>query len=193
MNAVIEIITALAQKIAEPEFFINLTLKTSLILALAGLLNVLLQGASASVRHWFWSLAFAGVLLFPLLSSTLPVWQLEVLPTFLNSKSQEKAIASFEPSAITLNANRQASLNLKMESTNTLPQYPTFSNTPIQSGKAESVGKWYTNINGSVWVLLIWIAGGLFVLTRTLFEILWFTVLAHKGDTARNGPLERMG
>ena len=97
MNAVIEIISVLAQKIAEPEFFINLTLKTSLILALTGLLNVLLQGASASVRHWFWSLAFVGVLLFPLLSSTLPVWQLEVLPTFLNSKSEEKAIASFEP------------------------------------------------------------------------------------------------
>ncbi len=187
MNAVIEIINVLAQKIVEPEFLINLTLKTSLILAFTGLLNVLLQGASASVRHWFWSLAFVGVLLFPLLSSTLPVWQLEVLPTFLNSKSEEKAIASLEPSAITLNANRQASLNLKMESTNTLPQYSTFSNTPIQSEKAEPLGKWYTNIDWPVWVLLIWIAGSLFVLTRTLFEILWFTVLARKGDAARNG------
>ncbi len=65
MNAVIEIINVLAQKIVEPEFLINLTLKTSLILAFTGLLNVLLQGASASVRHWFWSLAFVGVLLFP--------------------------------------------------------------------------------------------------------------------------------
>jgi len=82
MNAVIEIINVLAQKIVEPEFLINLTLKTSLILAFTGLLNVLLQGASASVRHWFWSMAFLGVLLFPLLTSTLPVWQLQILPTF---------------------------------------------------------------------------------------------------------------
>ena len=185
MNAVIEIITVLAQKIAEPEFFINLTLKTSLILALTGLLNVLLQRASASVRHWFWSLAFVGIVLFPILSSILPVWQLEVLPV-LNGKVEEKATPSFEASAITLNTNRQDGLNRHTQSSNTITQHSTFSNTPTQSEKPESMGKFYANINWSVWVLLIWIAGSLFVLTRTVFEILWFTVLARKGDVARN-------
>ena len=186
MNRLIEFIAHSARELATPELLVNLTLKTSLILALTGLLTVFLQRSSAAVRHWFWSIAFLSVLAFPILSSTLPVWQLEILPTFLNGETKEKTVVAFEPPATPMSTNPHSGMNLKTESTKTLPPASTFSNAAVQSEKSKSIGKSYLNLNWSVWVLLIWVAGSLFVLTRTLFEILWFSVLARKGDAVHN-------
>lgn len=52
-----------------------------LILTSAALaLTALLRGASASVRHRLWALAFAGLVALPLLSAALPAWRVPVLP-----------------------------------------------------------------------------------------------------------------
>ena len=57
----------------------DLTLKGTLILALAGLLTTLLKNTSASTRHQIWCLALCSVLLLPVLTVMLPAWRLPIL------------------------------------------------------------------------------------------------------------------
>src|SRR3954468_5690301 len=49
-----------------------------LVLGLTGLAALAMRRASAAARHEVWLLGFAGVLLLPVLSATLPGWH--VLP-----------------------------------------------------------------------------------------------------------------
>lgn len=53
---------------------LNLTLKSSLLLALLGLSCAALHRASASTRHLLWTLGMAGVLLMTVLAAGLPAW-----------------------------------------------------------------------------------------------------------------------
>lgn len=78
-----EFLSYLTSHLIESELLISLTLKTSLILAIAGLANVLLHQSSAALRHWLWSIAFLGILLFPLATALLPTWQVRILPDSL--------------------------------------------------------------------------------------------------------------
>jgi len=55
-------------------------LKATVMLVLVFGLAALLRRASAAARHTVWSSGFAGLLVLPLLASTLP-WRLEVLPS----------------------------------------------------------------------------------------------------------------
>ncbi|MFN7929842.1 MAG: M56 family metallopeptidase [Blastocatellia bacterium] len=62
------------------QLLLEVTLKATLILALAGLLNVLLRQASATARHLVWSLALGALLVLPLLASLLPGLRVPILP-----------------------------------------------------------------------------------------------------------------
>jgi len=61
-------------------FALNVSIKVSILLAVAGLMTVVLWKNSAAVRHRVWSLAFCGALLVPLLSMVVPRWEIPVLP-----------------------------------------------------------------------------------------------------------------
>lgn len=54
--------------------------KATLVLAAAWLAAGLLRAASAAHRHRLWCVALAGLLLLPVLSASLPAWQLAILP-----------------------------------------------------------------------------------------------------------------
>ena len=77
---------------------LDATIKGTVILTLAGLLSLSMRRASAAPRHsvWFW--AMAGLLLLPLLSLTLPGWQ--ILPSWCNLNAEmAAACADNEPLA----------------------------------------------------------------------------------------------
>ncbi len=56
----------------------DLALRSIVILALAGFAAVAMRRASAAARHWVWLLGFAGVVMLPVLSASIPSWR--VLP-----------------------------------------------------------------------------------------------------------------
>ncbi|NIM50511.1 MAG: hypothetical protein GTO22_14885 [Gemmatimonadales bacterium] len=56
---------------------IDVLLKATIVLAVAGLVNWALRGRSAAVRHAVWSLALGSLLVLPLLSQALPGWSAE--------------------------------------------------------------------------------------------------------------------
>ena len=59
-------------------FLIGLALKSSLILACAGLASVLLRDASAAARHWIWFLGMSALLALPLAQMAAPRWEVEL-------------------------------------------------------------------------------------------------------------------
>lgn len=63
------------------EFLLNVTVKGAVVLGTAFLLSLALRRASASTRHLLWTLALASLLVLPLLSSLLPSWEAQVLPS----------------------------------------------------------------------------------------------------------------
>ena len=84
----------------------DVTLKGTLILALAGLLTALLKNTSASVRHQIWCLALCSVLLLPVLTVTLPAWRLPVLAEipYLQEATASLDRQPAEPAPTTINS-----------------------------------------------------------------------------------------
>jgi beta-lactamase regulating signal transducer with metallopeptidase domain len=59
---------------------LSLVLKSTVVLAAAAALAASLRRASSSTRHTVWTLALAGLLIFPVLGHVLPRWEVPVLP-----------------------------------------------------------------------------------------------------------------
>lgn len=64
------------------ELLLDVSLKATLLLAMAGLFSLTLRRTSASVRHLFWSVVVISLLALPILSLALPNWRVPVLPSF---------------------------------------------------------------------------------------------------------------
>ncbi len=58
--------------------WMDLAIKSSALLAAAGVLTLALRRRSAATRHCVWALAFTGLLLLPLFSVFLPAWRITV-------------------------------------------------------------------------------------------------------------------
>jgi beta-lactamase regulating signal transducer with metallopeptidase domain len=97
-------------------FFVQFTVKATLILAVAWMACALLWRSSAAVRHLVWSAGVAGVLALPLLSATLPAWHLPML----------SAVALNRPQKVTAPASTRAAVE-------------PVSATTVQSGGADTV------------------------------------------------------
>lgn len=65
----------------------ELVLKTSLLLAITGVLTLALARSSAALRHLLWSLAVVGVLAMPAIPLAVP-WAWEVLPQWVMSSGE---------------------------------------------------------------------------------------------------------
>lgn len=74
-------------------------LKGALLLGATGLATLALQRASAATRHLVWTLAFAAVLVMPLLLVLVPGWEVPVLPAegfgLLNAEPVSEALPAF--------------------------------------------------------------------------------------------------
>ena len=76
---------------------LDATIKGAALLALAGLVTLCMRRTSAAPRHAVWMLAMVGLLLLPLLSTTLPGWR--VLPEWCNLRVAAEAGPVEDPDA----------------------------------------------------------------------------------------------
>src|SRR3982074_1284370 len=60
------------------ELLIASALKGTVVLIAAGLLSLALQRAAAAARHLVWTVAFAALLLLPVLALAFPRWRVTV-------------------------------------------------------------------------------------------------------------------
>ena len=155
------------------QFLIDATMKSFVILAVAGLLGFILRRHSAAVRALIWGLAILGCLVVPLFSFALPQWEVGVLPATSDG---------FE--ADWLADNRQDARSPVPVAAHPLASTPASSTqtTPIlvQPNRVTSVGG-VPQLNVSEtgflcphcigWLAKGWMAGVLFLIVRLIVGI----------------------
>lgn len=153
----------------------DLTLKGALLLALAGLVTTTFKQMSAATRHLVWCLAVCSVLALPVLSVTLPAWQVAAfsdipyLDTVTHSLQGERAVADnataapIAPTSSTETAPApapEAAATGRALERSPVPFYEAYLNVFLQVFTALQAAHW------SVWLLLVWIIGVVMVLLR---------------------------
>ncbi len=134
--------------------------RATVVLLLAWIVSRLLRRASASVRHQVWTVALIGVALLPLLSLTLPTWQLPLLTSVTESL--------LEPSDRYEMVKIERELTPMPTSQGALSQPPSSPQTWAMGGSASRpVGLWQ-RLDLSTWCVLLWALGTAFFLTRLL-------------------------
>lgn len=73
-------------------------LKATLLLAAAAATAVILQRASAALRHFVWTLALIGTIVLPALSTVLPHWQVPIV-TLASPVQRAEVLTESAPSA----------------------------------------------------------------------------------------------
>ncbi len=155
------------------KLLIDATMKSFVILAVAGLLGFILHRHSAAVRGLVWSLAILGALIVPLFSFTLPQWEVGVLPA-----------TPVEFEATRFADNRQAATSPVPIVERPLPSTPASSTqttlTPIQpksitseSGAPQSnmSETGFASLHWTEWITVCWAGGMLFLLVRLIVGI----------------------
>ena len=92
--------TALPDALTLLPFFFDVALKSALLLVLAKVVLLLTRQASAATRHLILSGAICGLLALPILTLTLPAWQLPILPSLLSPVSASTANVATQPEGI---------------------------------------------------------------------------------------------
>ncbi len=80
MGTVFDMVSASAQSAIWLKVFVDVALKSSLLVAAVGLLALLLRRYSASSRSLVWALGLGGLVLLPVLSLFVPAWHVPLLP-----------------------------------------------------------------------------------------------------------------
>lgn len=76
---------------------IDILLKASVVIAVAGLANWWMRRASAALRNAVWTVALGSLLLLPLLSATLPTWRLPPFDATIDAKVAVASDPGYQP------------------------------------------------------------------------------------------------
>ena len=159
-------------------------LKSVLLLALAALVTGAMRRCSAAARHLVWLLAVTGLFALPVLSWTLPRWN--ILPRWMSvqpgistaAQSQMPAIAPPEPSHSTYTSHSSYSSH----PTDVPGRPPPVAARPPNPLATTSPGSYSPVIPATPQPALPAVQHGCIILGR-LAGRLWFCLLAH-----RDGP-----
>ncbi len=130
-------------------FFVDLTIKSVLICAVAAIATLVLRRSSAFVRSAVWVCAVVGVLLLPTFSVLSPVWNVPIIPDLASLSSGAYVPDSEKPEQAT-------------SGTATTTRADTPETAGGLGGPTPLGIPWYA------WGILAWIAGGLLYLCWSL-------------------------
>jgi beta-lactamase regulating signal transducer with metallopeptidase domain/predicted nucleic acid-binding Zn-ribbon protein len=137
-------------------WLLALTLRSTMVLAVALALGTLLRHGSAAARHRLLTLAALGLLLLPALPGVLPRWELGFVPRWMETPSRPPAVRPPDPASATT-----APVD---ESVPAAPRRPA--RTALREGSVRSFGASFGT--GAVGVWLIGVLAGLLGLVRAL-------------------------
>jgi beta-lactamase regulating signal transducer with metallopeptidase domain len=133
---------------------LGIVIKTTMVLACAGLLSLALSRASASARHLVWAIGLCAALILPIISAMIPSIELPVLP-----QQEERSIPKLIPSA-SHEGNTHAATSLPPPNSRTTPNIPN----EALAAPAQPGNRWMTR----ELFAMIWTFGALLVLVRAL-------------------------
>jgi beta-lactamase regulating signal transducer with metallopeptidase domain len=143
--------------------------KASVILAATAVVAATLRRASASARHFVWTLGLVSALAAPLLSVALPRWELPIVRV----RGAVPAPPAAMPPMSAVNPTAKAPALTRSGATSTAP---TEASTPVASPEITTAGG--ASIPWRAILLFTWIAGGAVILGRMclgLAAVLWMS------------------
>lgn len=155
------------------KLLIDTTMKSFVILAVAGLLGFILRRHSAAVRALIWGLAILGCLVVPLFSFALPQWEVGVLPAIPGGFEVNRLADNRQDTRSPVPIAAHPLASTPTSSTQTTP-------TPLQPNRLTSVGggpQFNVSETGFLclqcigWLAKGWMAGVLFLIVRLIVGI----------------------
>ena len=168
----------------------DIVVKATLMFAAAGAAAFVLRRGSAAVRHMIWTLALAGVLLLPVLSITLPRWQ---MPLLTIEAASSALISQLPASSFPLRAQsdqvpaaalRDPGADRQQLEVGTLgsripdPGSRLRPHSPASRGSASS----------STILLTVWLAGALLILARLAAGIIAVRWMSRRTERVTDAP-----
>ena len=149
-------------------FLLNITMKSLVIFAVAGLLAFLLRGKSAALRSLIWHMSILGCLMVSVFSRTLSPLEIGVLPGNPVGFEADVPLENYQPRASVVPSAPPSSPMAVAPSTQVaLPPIEPVATT-AESGAAESNGRktGFVSLHWTDWIALIWSAVALFLFAR---------------------------
>jgi beta-lactamase regulating signal transducer with metallopeptidase domain len=183
-----------------PTFF-DAAAKSLLILGLAGVATLALRRASAAARHWLWLLAFAGLLLLPLLSAALPGWAIlpplavrnaalpappvapgsDVVAAPLPTPAPAEDLIAAVPVEATVTTPQHLESAALAASSNIAPLLPSADLAATPSSRVSTPLPW------AAWLVLAWLLGTLLLLVYMLLGYLSLWSLQRRSTPLTQG------
>ncbi|MGE0887344.1 MAG: M56 family metallopeptidase [Blastocatellales bacterium] len=180
------------------QFWLDLTIKSVIVLLTAWLLASLLRGASAAVRHWVWNVSIASLLALPILSLVLPGWRVEILPSIPDQTIAVRQSTSERPVAkVYSQTNRSRSIASEAQNVSAAPTGIAQSlSFPLDSAPVAPVqprpGTWlipanFESINWVKMTLSFWVTCAFLILARLLASMFKIRRLARSANQINEG------
>src|SRR5687767_11729944 len=169
-------------------FVLDAVAKASLILGVAALVAVALRRASASARHFVWTLGLLSALVAPLLSVALPRWEvpLVTLPAPAADAVEATTISRSQVIGSVSSTLPKASRSLEQSSSSPVrngavpPPSPSASTDSARPGR--SLPSW------PILALIVWSAGAALILARMLLGLLAVQWMSRRSREAADAP-----
>jgi len=181
--------------------------KSLVLLVFVWGISILIKRASASLRYFIVCMAFAGILIMPVVSVMFPHWELTIPAWFMNHSTttltqpvEEPYISQTERPLSVSPAPIKPSQEMPAPAKINLPQAPEASSaqnatTAMQSEPAPLEQKFFLsvivlsvmNIHWTRWLMVLWIAGAFFLSVRLLYSLAGPYLLAITGERKHSG------
>ena len=158
---------------------VSVSVKSLVLLALAGVAAGALRRASAAARHLVWRLALVGLLLLPVLSLTLPGWQAPLWPRVLSA-----------PPSVPIEVTPSLSPRPVPTAEGGPPATPISTATPpISVSVPPPAPAAAPPVPWPAWTFGLWLVGAILVLIPYLLGLYGVRRLSRQCVRATDGPL----
>ncbi|MCY4403021.1 MAG: redoxin family protein [Candidatus Poribacteria bacterium] len=147
------------------KFLVNTTMKSFVILAVAGLFAFCLRRKSAAMRGFVWNMAIVGCLIVPLFSLTLPKWNINVLPQTPIRFKTAQLTENIQPTSSPVLIDPSPSVSETMPPTQAVPVLPR--KPPPLSDKSNIL----PTIHWTNWIWIVWACVSVFLFVRLIVGI----------------------
>ena len=157
---------------------VDATLKSVVIIAIAGIFGFIMRHQSAALRGLVWSMAIAGCLIVPLCSLALPKWNVGVLPAAPAGYESDVLVENNPPPVMPTSISPRPSSSIIVPLTQATPT-PFHPQLVTSEGKAsQSNISWIdlAALHWTDWIVVGWAMVGLFLFARLIAGIgaVWY-------------------
>ena len=163
---------------------LDIVVKASVILSMAALVAAALRRASASTRHFVWTLGMLGALAAPLLSATLPRWEVPIVRVQAEAPAVPSATAVTDPTPAYGGQTpvHAPALDRGQASSAALPGSDP-GRSVTHSGQLSLASVPWTTV-----LLMAWAAGALLILGRVLLGLVAVQLMSRRTPLVTDAP-----